>query len=114
MNTKNQVILFLVFAILGILTHWFLFEIKFRWYVSKEDALLLDVICYGGIFLMCLIWYFYPSKILIGTLSIVIFLLPQLIRSEAFLGVKLDMIPILIIPVVLLLLATEFRRRMML
>ena len=114
MHSKGYLYLFLIFAAIGILIHSFLFKIKFGWYVSKEDALLLDVICYGGIFLMCLIWYFYPSKILIGTLSIVIFLLPQLIRSEAFLGVKLDMIPILIIPVVLLVLATEFRRRMML
>lgn len=113
-RSKSYLYLFLFFAIAGIVIHTFLFKLKFGWYVNKDDALLLNIICYSGIFLMCIIWYYYPSRILICLLSTVIFLLPQLIRNEAFLGVRLDMIPILIIPVVLLMLATEFRRRMML
>lgn len=114
--------LFIITAAIAILSQWILMAVRFSQPTTIENY---NFLTYGYLILLMLVvvcWLFFPSRLLIFCISLISIFFPSLLKdytnSLSFADAsKLDLLIItftFITPTLLLVLATEFRRRMIL
>ena len=111
MMNKKIFILFFVTAAIAIAVHFFLFELRYVWYLNGDDFSFIRI---GyGFFLIAVVlaWCFYPSRVLVSVIGAAAFAFPPLLRGEVFASMTIGMVPFVLLSVLLLLGATELRRR---
>lgn len=101
---------FLVTAEIAIVVHFFIFELRYVWYLNGDFSFIR--IGYG-VFLVAVVlaWCFYPSRVLVSAIGAAAFAFPPLLRGEIFASLTLGMVPFVLLSILLLLGATELRRR---
>lgn len=120
MFNYKYLILFVVTASIAILSQWILMAVRFGLPTTVENYNFLN---YGYFILLILIvicWLFFPSRLLIFCICLIGLLFPFLSKDNANSLIyenasKLDLlitIFIFVTPTLLMVLATEFRRRM--
>ena len=75
---------FLLVTFVVFVAYWFLFGIRYGWYLSPDNAKFLSIIFNSSAALTAILLVFYPSRILVFLIGLVCFLLPPLLRPEAF------------------------------
>lgn len=81
-------ILFAVSALAAIGAFFFIFELRYMWYVSNEEFMLLRMIEAVGIGLILVLWLLYPSRIAIVAVGIAALSCPSFMPSKG--SVPLD------------------------
>jgi hypothetical protein len=102
---------FLVVAAVALALHFFLFELRYAWYLNDDDFSFIRI---GyGVFLLTVVvaWCFYPSRVLVSVIGAAAFAFPPLLRGGVFASITLGMVPFVLLSILLLLGATELRRR---
>lgn len=115
MSKKFSWSAFVVCALVALAVHWLVFEMRYMWYVTVEDANFMRSIyaaCAAGILLL---WAFFPSRIAVVLVGIFALFFPHLFFSahaRPLLGRSIDLpdLGIALIAIVLLFLATHLRR----
>ncbi len=116
MKPRTSLLLFFVIAILGLALHFFLFEMRYMWYVSQEDFRLLRGGYIASVVVIAALWAFYPSRILVAITGLLALFFPHLYYAQdarPLLGREIDLPSIIfaLLGVALLVAATELRRR---
>lgn len=102
---------FAALAAVALVAIWFVFELRYMWYVDAERFRFLRLGFISGVGLIVLLWAFYPSRILVGLVAIAIFVFPPALRSDQFVSLDLASFPWIVGVALLLVGATELRRR---
>ncbi|HEL5339979.1 TPA: hypothetical protein UOJ00_002976 [Stenotrophomonas maltophilia] len=105
---------FLVGALLALVVHYFMFEMRYLWYVQVEQARLMRGIYAGVVAAILVLWALFPSRIAVGAVGLSGLYFPHLIfASDArpLLGreITLSGVAVTLVSVGLLVLATHFR-----
>lgn len=102
---------FILLAVIAIAIHLFIFRMRYGWYGSDQQSLFLDVgygIC---VLLIAVLWAVYPSRLGISLVGLAAFAFPPLMRPDEFVQMDLQFSGFVLIAILLLISATEIRRR---
>jgi hypothetical protein len=102
---------FIALAAVALVLHLLSFELRFRWYLSEKDSQFLTAVYLGCVTLIVLLWIFYPSRVLVATVAAATFFLPPAMRGDVFVAANPLFMLYVSFVVVLLVAATELRRR---
>ena len=75
---------FSFFAAISLFVSWFVFELRYMWFLSHHSFLFLRIgflLCIG---LIILSWAVYPSRLFVGLIGIALFIFPPILRSQAY------------------------------
>lgn len=114
MTKKTALILFIVSALAALAVHYFMFEMRYMWYVTAEDARFMHLVYAGCIAAILLLWAFFPSRIAVALVGAFALFFPHFFfASDArpLLGRTIDLpgIGIALVALGLLVLATHLR-----
>lgn len=120
MFNHKYLILFVVTASIAILSQWILMAVRFGLPTTIENYNFLNCGYFILLILIVICWLFFPSRLLIFCIGLIGLLFPFLSKDNANSLIyenasKLDLlitIFIFLTPTLLMVLATEFRRRM--
>lgn len=107
-----MVVLFLLSAVLGLTVFFLAFELRYMWYVSRENFIFLRAIVGGSVLAVLGLWAFYPSRILVALIVAACFTLPPLLRGTTFVQLDAASLGAVLLCALLLVGATELRRRL--
>ena len=102
--------LFWIFAGLGLALSYATLKLRYAWYISNDDARFLDagyLLVAGAIIAL---WFFFPSRVLVALLAAILFVFPTVFRPETFVWLDLSSALFFLVPVMLLVCATHWRR----
>ena len=107
MNTKimSQVLLGI-----GILLSYYILMLRYGWYVDPEKAQFLTFCFFIFVALILGLWLFFPSKILGGFFTVVLFVIPPVFDEKAFVKLNKEFIPYIFICFLLVVVAIYFRQ----
>lgn len=116
MKPRTSLLLFFVIAILGLVLHFFIFEMRYMWYVGQEDFRILRGGYIASVVAISVLWVFYPSRVLVAVVGLLALFFPHLYfapdaRPLLGRGIDLSSIIFALLGVALLVAATELRRR---
>lgn len=110
--------IFFAVAIVSLVLHFLMFELRYMWYLSPADARFLRIGYLIFATAIIALWIFLPSRLLVATISFVCFLFPPLLRGDRFPSLLAGEVPgdggivgFVLFSVLLLVIATELRRR---
>ena len=120
MLNYKYLVFFVVTAVLAILSQWIVVAVRFGQPTTIENY---NFLTYGYLILLVLTvvcWLFFPSRVFIFCIGLAGIFFPSLFKGEANMlfytdTSKLELLKIsfiFMLPTLLLVLATEFRRRM--
>ncbi len=114
MTKKIAVLLFFVIAAIALVVHYFMFEMRYMWYVMPEDAQLMRIVYGACVAVIILLWAVFPSRFAVAILGFFALFFPHIFFAadeRPLLGRDFDLpsIGIALIGVALLVLATHFR-----
>lgn len=111
MKVNHRWYAFLFVAAISIGLHYLAFELRFRWYVGLEDWQFLSVGYYVCVAAIQCLWALYPSRVAVAGVGFGAFLFPSALLGNAFVSLDGRFFAFLLLVVVLLVAATELRRR---
>jgi hypothetical protein len=116
MTKKTTMILFSISALIALAVHYFMFEMRYMWYVSAEDARFMHLVYAGCLGAILLLWAFFPSRIAVAAVGCFALFFPHFFfapDARPLLGRAIDLqgIGIALIAVSLLVLATYLRTK---
>ena len=116
MKPRTSLLLFFVIAILGLVLHFFIFEMRYMWYVNQGDFRLLRGGYIAFVVVIAALWAFYPSRVLVAIVGLLALFFPHLYYApdaRPLLGREIDLPTVIfaLLGVALLVAATELRRR---
>jgi hypothetical protein len=103
---------FLVLATAALAVHFFLFQLRYGWYLKPDEFRLLLIgylLCFCAILFL---WLRFPSRFLVATVGLVAFVFPPVLFGENFVAVDVKFSVFVIFSLLLFVGATELRRRM--
>lgn len=116
MKSRTASALFLICAFFALAVHFFLFEMRYTWYVTSSDywALTGGYAACAGAIIVC--WAILPSRALVGLIGLLALFFPHFIYTASdrpLLGRSIDSwtVGVAIASVALLVFATQLRRR---
>lgn len=116
MTKKAAIVAFVISAVVALAVHYFMFEMRYMWYVSADDAQFMRMIygaCVGAILLL---WAFFPSRIVVALVGAFALFFPHFFYTAAarpLLGRAIDGQGMAVagVAIGLLVLATHLRRK---
>jgi hypothetical protein len=109
---KTKLLFFLAVGITALLTNLLLFQLRYVWYLSSEDFTFLMggyAACILGIILL---WLRFPSRVLVATIALLVFIFPPLLDSYKYVNLDSDFFIFVLCNLLLFIIATELRRRL--
>lgn len=100
-------IAFAILAIVALVASWFVFEVRYMWFVDVENFRFLRVGFLVGIGLIIVSWAAYPSRLFVAATGTSLFLFPPILRSSQYVPVDGAFLVWICGAVALLLAATE-------
>lgn len=104
-------IAFLLAAALALTVLFLAFELRYMWYVSRENFIFLRSLFGISLLVIVLLWAFYPSRILVALVVLACFALPPLLRGATFVQLDAASLGAVLLCALLLVGATELRHR---
>lgn len=121
MTKRLALTLFIIGAFLALGIHYFMFEMRYMWYVSVDEARFMHTIYAAYLVAIVLLWTFFPSRLVVAVVSAFGLFFPHLFYAadaRPLLGRSFDWqtfdwqtLGIAALPILLMVLATELRRR---
>ena len=100
-----------VVSIISLLAAWFVFDMRYMWFVHGFDYAFLRIGFLIGVASMLLSWIFRPSRLFVGLIGMATLSFPPIMRGDKFVGLNAAYAFWVLIFVLLLLTATELHRR---
>lgn len=100
-------IAFAILAIMALVVSWFVFEVRYMWFVDIDNFRFLRVGFLVGIGLIIASWAIYPSRLFVAAAGISLFLFPPILRSSQYVPVDGAFLVWACGAIALLLVATE-------
>jgi len=110
-HIKPASLLFLASAVVAVATYWFVFELRYAWFLHPDQARFLGIVLLVVAAGLVALWLWYPSRLLTAIVSAVGVALPPLAMGNVFPPLDRDFAPFAIGAIALCVLATHFRRR---
>lgn len=98
---------FALFAAVALFASWFVFEVRYMWFVDVENFRFLRVGFLVGIGLIIVSWAAYPSRLFVAATGTSLFLFPPILRSSQYVPIDGALLAWACGAVALLLVATE-------
>jgi hypothetical protein len=116
MTKKTLLIWFFIVALVAVGVHYFIFEMRYMWYVHAEDVRFMRSVYAGSMFGIFLLWAFFPSRIAVMVIGGFALFFPHLYfapDARPLLGRTIDLngIGIAMVALGLLDLATHLRTK---
>lgn len=111
MKIESKHLFFFFVAVGAITVHFVLFLFRYAWYLKNED---FNFIFFG--YALCVIgivaaWKFFPSRIFVMIIGLFAFVFPPAFRGNSFAEIDIRFTGFLAASLILLVGATELRRR---
>ncbi|MET4678118.1 MULTISPECIES: hypothetical protein [unclassified Luteibacter] len=103
-------VLFLSMACIGLVASYVMFKMRYGWYLANADAHFLDL---GFLTVACtlvVLWVAFPSRVAVAVVGAALFVFPPLIKPDTFVAIDIPFAALSLIPILLLVIATHFRR----
>ena len=122
MTKRTTLVLFFATALVALAVHFFMFEVRYMWYVTHEQAAFMRTVYAACILAIVLLWTFVPSRIGVAVICVFALFFPHLFygpearpigaRASDLHGAALvATMAVSMIPVGLFVLATHLRLR---
>ena len=111
LRRNTLTVVFLLSAGLALAAFFLAYELRYMWYVSRENFIFLRSIFGVSVLTIILLWVFYPSRILVALVVLACFALPPLLRGAAFVQLDAASLGAVLLCALLVVGATELRRR---
>lgn len=96
---------------LGMCTTFLVFMLRYGWYTTPQNAIVLDI-GYAVFLAICgIAWFFFPSKVLVLTACLALFFYPSIYDAHDFVGIDWKFLPFIAICILLVVIAIELRRK---
>jgi hypothetical protein len=102
---------FLLLAFVAVAVHLFLFAFRYGWYLQPDETRFLVVGYTMTVGALIALWIIFPSRLLVALAGLVAFLFPPVLREGEFVSLSLSFLPYVLLSILLLIGATELRRR---
>ena len=114
---KRFLFAFIICATIALAVHYFLFEMRYMWYVTANVASFMRTIYAVCILTILLLWAIFPSRIAVALVGLFGLFFPHLFfvtDARPLLGRTIDVagLGVASVPLVLLILATHLCRRL--
>lgn len=105
-----KIALFFVLACLGLAASYVAFKMRYGWYLTNENAHLLDIGFLVGSGAIAILWALFPSRVAVAVVGAMIFVFPPVLKPETFAALDVPFGALSLLPIALLVLATHVRR----
>jgi hypothetical protein len=83
-SRQTTLILCLLLSALALGVLWFLFEVRYMWYVKSDDFYFLRIGFFIGVVAIISLWTLYPSRLLVALIGACTFAFPPALRAGQF------------------------------
>jgi hypothetical protein len=113
MKSRNPFLVpFVVVAVISVAILFFVFDLRYMWYLSANDANFLRAGFGTCLLVITALWVVYPSRILVAGIGLVCFAFPPILRPKVFVGLDVKFSAFVFLSLLMLAIATELRQRM--
>lgn len=104
-------VLFFVVAILALVVHFLLFQLRYGWYLKADDfSFLLAGYAVCSLAVIAL-WALLPSRLLVAATGLIAFIFPPMLQGNKFVPLDVRFAGFVMLSLLLLVGATELQRR---